>query len=74
MIKTLIRSSAEMLTSTMLALCSFVDGGGNPDAFTRQVFQAALQQNQGAKGKVLAVRCAPWYTPSQEMIIIAGMP
>ena len=36
--------------------CSFVDGGGNPDTFTADVFRASLAANQAAKGKVLAVR------------------
>jgi len=35
---------------------SFVDGGGNPDTFTADVFRASLAANQAAKGKVLAVR------------------
>ena len=36
---------------------SFVDGGGNPDTFTADVFRASLAANQAAKGKVLAVGC-----------------
>lgn len=36
--------------------CSFVDGGGNPDTFTADVFRASLAANQAAKGKVQAVR------------------
>ena len=35
-----------------------VDSGGNPDTFTSDVFRAALRANQGAKGKVQAVRCS----------------
>ena len=41
----------------------YVDGGGNPDTFTSDVFKAALKENQGAKGKVQAVRCAASRVP-----------
>ena len=42
--------------SMRLVARSYVDGGGNPDTFTADVFKASLVANQAAKGKVLAVR------------------
>ena len=46
-------------------LLQYVDGGGNPDAFTADVFRRANRGNQLAKGRVQALagfRCAaaPW--------------
>lgn len=34
----------------------WVDGGGNPDAYTSALFQRTLAANQVAKGKVEALR------------------
>ena len=42
-------------------LLQYVDGGGNPDAFTADVFRRANRGNQLAKGRVQALagfRCA----------------
>ncbi len=37
-------------------LLQYVDGGGNPDAFTADVFHRANRGNQLAKGRVQALR------------------
>jgi hypothetical protein len=37
-------------------LLQFVDGGGNPDAFTADVFRRANRGNQLAKGRAAALR------------------
>lgn len=39
-----------------LDLVSFLDEGGNPDVFTRELFVGCVAANQEAKGKVLAFR------------------
>lgn len=38
-------------------LLRYLDDGGNPDAFTTEVFSRAHADNQQAKGRVDALRC-----------------
>lgn len=41
-------------------LLRYLDDGGNPDAFTTEMFSRAHADNQQAKGRVDALRCVPW--------------
>lgn len=41
-----------------MELLRYLDDGGNPDSFTTEVFSRAQADNQQAKGRVDALRCA----------------
>ncbi|GMH35573.1 hypothetical protein BSKO_03441 [Bryopsis sp. KO-2023] len=48
--------SALLEDDVPLDLVDFLDGGGNPDVFTRDLFIGCVVANQESKGKVVAFR------------------
>jgi peptidoglycan hydrolase-like protein with peptidoglycan-binding domain len=49
---------ASHVSRACVFLHRFVDEGGNPDGFFGSATRAALRDNQAAKGKVVALKCA----------------